>query len=115
MFAEFQRELTPTCCRIASKCLPGNHPFGHRYVRRGTQMMFNPRVVYESLMQEFEALGGKFESPSSTRRTTSSVFGKDDRPRDRLRCARAHERRNGGAGAQPADACHSGRPTSPTA
>ncbi|MFN7984212.1 MAG: FAD-dependent oxidoreductase [Vicinamibacterales bacterium] len=61
VFAEFQRELTPDLLSNRIEYLPGNHPFGHRYVRRGTQMMFNLASYSRILMQEFEALGGKFE------------------------------------------------------
>ena len=61
VFAEFQRELTPDLLSNRTEFLPGSHPFGQRYVRRGTQLMFNLASYSRILMQEFEALGGKFE------------------------------------------------------
>lgn len=60
-FAELQRELTPDLLSNRIEYLPGNHPFGQRYVRRNTQLMFNIASYSRILMQEFEALGGKFE------------------------------------------------------
>ena len=61
VFAEFQRELTPDLLSNRIEYLPGSHPFGQRYVRRGTQLMFNLASYSRILMQEFEALGGRFE------------------------------------------------------
>lgn len=61
VFAEFQRELTPDLLSNRTEYLPGSHPFGQRYVRRNTQLMFNLASYSRILMQEFEGYGGKFE------------------------------------------------------
>jgi glycine/D-amino acid oxidase-like deaminating enzyme len=67
-FAELQRELTPDLLPNRTEYLPGSHPFGQRYVRRNTQLMFNLASYSRILMQDFEANGGRleiveFESP----------------------------------------------------
>ena len=61
VFAEFQRELTPDLLPNRIEYLPGTHPFGQRYVRRNTQLMFNLASYSRILMQEFEGYGGKFD------------------------------------------------------
>lgn len=61
VFAELQRELTPDLLPNRIEYLPGSHPFGQRYVRRNTNLMFNLASYQRILMQEFEAYGGKYE------------------------------------------------------
>lgn len=61
VFAEFQRELTPDLLPNRIEYLPGSHPFGQRFVRRNTQLMFNLASYSRILMQEFEGFGGRFE------------------------------------------------------
>lgn len=60
-FAELQRELTPDLMPKRAEFLPGTHPFGKRYVRRNTNIMFNLASYQRILMQDFEANGGRFE------------------------------------------------------
>ena len=60
-FAELQRELTPDLMPTPIEYEPGRHPFGPRYVRRNSQLMFNLASYQRILMQDFEAVGGKFE------------------------------------------------------
>jgi len=60
-FAELQRELTPDLMMSPVDYGPGAHPFGPRYVRRNSQLMFNLASYQRILMQDFEAVGGRFE------------------------------------------------------
>ncbi|MGE3955952.1 MAG: FAD-dependent oxidoreductase [Vicinamibacterales bacterium] len=60
-FAELQRELTPDLLVKRLEFQPGTHPFGQRYVRRNTNLMFNLASYQRILMQDFEAGGGKLE------------------------------------------------------
>jgi glycine/D-amino acid oxidase-like deaminating enzyme len=60
-FAELQRELTPDLMPTPVEFNPGTHPFGQRYVRRNSQLMFNLASYQRILMQDFEAVGGRFE------------------------------------------------------
>jgi glycine/D-amino acid oxidase-like deaminating enzyme len=60
-FAELQRELTPDLMPAPIEYEPGKHPFGPRYVRRNSQLMFNLASYQRILMQDFEAVGGKYE------------------------------------------------------
>lgn len=60
-FAEIQRELTPDLMPNRQEFLPGTHPFGKRYVRRNTNLMFNLASYQRIQMQDFEANGGKVE------------------------------------------------------
>lgn len=78
-FAELQRELTPDLLPKRAEYLPGTHPFGQRYVRRNTNLMFNLASYQRILMQDFEANGGKFEvtefhSPSEFQRLKERVI-----------------------------------------
>ncbi len=60
-FAELQRELTPDLLSTRLEFAPGTHPFGGRFVRRNTQLMFNLASYQRILMQDFEANGGRVE------------------------------------------------------
>lgn len=60
-FAELQRELTPDLMPTPIEYEPGRHSFGPRYVRRNSQLMFNLASYQRILMQDFEAVGGKYE------------------------------------------------------
>src|SRR5262249_48887361 len=40
---------------------PGSHPFGQRFVRGNTQLMFNLAAYSRALMEEFTARGGTIE------------------------------------------------------
>lgn len=60
-FAELQREMTPDLMMVGVDFQPGTHPFGQRYLRRNSQLMFNIASYQRILMQDFEAVGGKFE------------------------------------------------------
>lgn len=60
-FAELQREMTPDLMMTPVEFQPGTHPFGPRYVRRNSQLMFNLASYQRILMQDFEAVGGRFE------------------------------------------------------
>lgn len=60
-FAELQRELTPDLLSPRREFAPGSHPFGERFVRRSTQLMFNLASYQRVLMQDFEANGGRVE------------------------------------------------------
>ncbi|MFN7916799.1 MAG: FAD-dependent oxidoreductase [Vicinamibacterales bacterium] len=60
-FAELQRELTPDLMPKRQEFLPGMHPFGKRYVRRNSNLMFNLASYQRIQMQDFEANGGKVE------------------------------------------------------
>lgn len=60
-FAELQRELTPDLLPNRMEYAPGHHPFGERFVRRNTQLMFNIASYSRILMQDFEANGGRME------------------------------------------------------
>lgn len=60
-FAELQREMTPDLMMKAVEFNPGTHPWGQRYVRRNSQLMFNIASYQRILMQDFEGMGGKFE------------------------------------------------------
>ena len=60
-FAELQRELTPDIMPVPLDYAPGKHPFGPRYVRRNSQLMFNLSSYQRILMQDFAAVGGKYQ------------------------------------------------------
>jgi glycine/D-amino acid oxidase-like deaminating enzyme len=60
-FAELQRELTPDLMPVPVEYQPGSHPFGQRYVRRNSQLMFNLASYQRILLQDFEIVGGKLE------------------------------------------------------
>ena len=60
-FAELQRELTPDLMPNRAEFPPGSHPFGQRFVRRDTQLMFNLASYQRTLLQDFTANGGRIE------------------------------------------------------
>lgn len=60
-FAELQRELTPDLMPSPVAFEPGSHPFGQRYVRRNSQLMFNLASYMRILVDDFEAAGGRIE------------------------------------------------------
>jgi glycine/D-amino acid oxidase-like deaminating enzyme len=60
-FAELQRELIPDLIPRAEEFTPGTHPFGGRYVRRNSLMMFNISAYSRLLVADFLANGGKIE------------------------------------------------------
>jgi len=60
-FAELQRELIPDLIPQGTDFVPGTHPFGTRYLRRNTLMMFNISSYARLLMSDFLAAGGKIE------------------------------------------------------
>lgn len=60
-FAELQRELTPDLMPSPVDFEPGSHPFGQRYVRRNSQLMFNLASYMRILVDDFEAAGGRIE------------------------------------------------------
>jgi glycine/D-amino acid oxidase-like deaminating enzyme len=60
-FAELQRELTPDLMPVPVEYQPGSHPFGQRYLRRNSQLMFNLASYQRILLQDFEAVGGRIE------------------------------------------------------
>jgi glycine/D-amino acid oxidase-like deaminating enzyme len=60
-FAELQRELTPDLMPMPIEYRPGSHPFGPRYVRRNSQLMFNLASYQRILMDDFVAAGGRIE------------------------------------------------------
>jgi glycine/D-amino acid oxidase-like deaminating enzyme len=60
-FAELQRELIDDLIPGTREFAPGTHPFGNRYLRRGTTMMFNLTSYSHLLVSDFLASGGKIE------------------------------------------------------
>jgi glycine/D-amino acid oxidase-like deaminating enzyme len=60
-FAELQRELIAELIPNSEEFGPGAHPFGARYLRRNSLMMFNISAYARLLMQDFVANGGKIE------------------------------------------------------
>jgi glycine/D-amino acid oxidase-like deaminating enzyme len=60
-FAHLQRELIDDLIPRPAMFAPGTHPFGRRYVRRNTLMMFNITAYARMLIADFLALGGKIE------------------------------------------------------
>ena len=60
-FAELQRELTPDLMPEPVEYQPGSHPFGQRYLRRNSQLMFNLASYQRILLQDFETVGGRIE------------------------------------------------------
>jgi glycine/D-amino acid oxidase-like deaminating enzyme len=60
-FAELQRELTPDLMPVPVEFQPGSHPFGARYVRRNSQLMFNIASYSRILFEDFELAGGRLE------------------------------------------------------
>jgi hypothetical protein len=60
-FAELQRELVSDLMPKSVDVAPGSHPFGARFVRQNTQMMFNLAEYQRLLMSDFLSNGGKIE------------------------------------------------------
>ena len=60
-FADLQRELIPDLIPRREDFPPGTHPFGSRYVRRNSLMMFNLSAYARLLMSDFLASGGKIQ------------------------------------------------------
>ena len=60
-FARLQRELTPDLIVRGPVFNPGSHPFGRRYLRRNTNLMFNIVEYSNYLMTEFHQFGGQIE------------------------------------------------------
>jgi glycine/D-amino acid oxidase-like deaminating enzyme len=60
-FAELQRELIDDLIPAPRNFGPGTHPFGNRYLRRGTTMMFNLTSYSHLLLSDFLADGGKID------------------------------------------------------
>jgi glycine/D-amino acid oxidase-like deaminating enzyme len=60
-FAELQRELIGDLVPHADVFAPGSHPFGARYLRRNSLMMFNISAYARLLLAEFRANGGRIE------------------------------------------------------
>jgi FAD dependent oxidoreductase len=60
-FAELQRDLTPDLMPTPVAFQPGSHPFGQRYVRRNSQLMFNLASYSRILLDDFMSNGGRIE------------------------------------------------------
>jgi glycine/D-amino acid oxidase-like deaminating enzyme len=60
-FADLQRELIADLIPRSEDFGPGSHPFGNRYLRRNSLMMFNITAYARLLMADFVANGGKIE------------------------------------------------------
>jgi glycine/D-amino acid oxidase-like deaminating enzyme len=60
-FAELQRELTPDLLPAPVDYQPGSHPFGQRFLRRNSQLMFNLSSYSRILIEDFTASGGRLE------------------------------------------------------
>ena len=60
-FADLQRELIGDLVPQPVDFQPGSHPFGQRFVRANTQLMFNLAAYSRALMEEFTARGGTIE------------------------------------------------------
>lgn len=60
-FAELQRELLGDLMIRGEDFGPGDHPFGARYLRRNSLMMFNISEYARMLMSDFLANGGQVE------------------------------------------------------
>ena len=67
-FAELQGELTPDLLPRGISYAPGEHPFGKRYVRKTSSLMFNIAEYAQYLLVQFRMQGGQivvreFHSP----------------------------------------------------
>src|SRR5262249_17263367 len=60
-FADLQRELIGDLIPQGVDLEPGNHPLGHRFLQRNTQLMFNLTAYTRTLLADFTANGGKIE------------------------------------------------------
>ncbi|WP_252181360.1 FAD-dependent oxidoreductase [Azospirillum sp. B4] len=74
-----QHELLPTLTPHAAEVPAGLHPFGSRYVRRNTNMVFNISSYARLLLDEFHANGGRievqeFHTPADFARLTQKVL-----------------------------------------
>ena len=58
---DLQHELLPTLTPHSAEVPAGLHPFGARYVRRGTSMVFNISTYARLLLADFHANGGRIE------------------------------------------------------
>jgi glycine/D-amino acid oxidase-like deaminating enzyme len=78
-FAHLQRDLVGDLMPRTQKYPPGTHPFGARYVRAGTQLMFNLPAYTRTLMADFLAVGGRirideFRSPADFARVREKTL-----------------------------------------
>jgi len=60
-FADLQRELIDDLIPRRQLYAPGSHPFGERFVRGNSTMMFNLSAYSRLLMSDFLANGGRIE------------------------------------------------------
>ncbi len=60
-FADLERKLIGDLIPNSEDFAPGTHPFGARYLKRYTMMMFNLTAYSRLLMSDFMANGGKIE------------------------------------------------------
>lgn len=60
-FANLQRELVDDLIPARQEFAPGTHPFGGRFVRGSSTMMFNLSAYSRLLLADFLANGGKIE------------------------------------------------------
>jgi D-amino-acid oxidase len=60
-FAQLQRELIGDLMPNVQEFAPGSHPFGNRYLRRNSFMMFNLTSYSRLLLSDFIANGGRIE------------------------------------------------------
>jgi glycine/D-amino acid oxidase-like deaminating enzyme len=60
-FAELQREMIADLIPRSEDFGPGRHPFGGRYLRRNSLMMFNISAYARLLLTDFVANGGRIE------------------------------------------------------
>jgi glycine/D-amino acid oxidase-like deaminating enzyme len=60
-FAELQREMIADLIPRSEDFGPGSHPFGGRYLRRNSLMMFNISAYARLLLTDFVANGGRIE------------------------------------------------------
>jgi hypothetical protein len=78
-FAHLQHELLGDLMPRGESYPPGAHPFGSRYVRGGTQLMFNLPAYTRTLMSDFLAGGGRvrideFHSPADFARVREKTL-----------------------------------------
>ncbi len=60
-FARLMNDLTPDLIVRGPTYNPGEHPFGARYVRRSTHLMFNIVEYSHYLLTQFHQFGGRIE------------------------------------------------------
>lgn len=60
-FADLQGELTPDLLPRGISYAPGQHPFGRRYVRKTSRLMFNIAEYTQYLLAQFRMCGGQVE------------------------------------------------------